>query len=143
MFVSYTCSVPTSRARLVTNGSRGPAPAPPITGPSLRCSRLSNRSGLPAGATESENVNPVAVGSEAFRVGEGVELIGDGALEGSRGGDVDDLPAPGAEEVMVVLGQVLDQLEAGELIVGGYPTDNRSSLQVDQVAVGAASGQVG
>jgi hypothetical protein len=85
----------------------------------------------------------MAVGSETLGLGEGVELVGDGAFEGGRGGDVDDLPASGAEEVMVVFGQVLDQLEAGELIIGGYPPDDRCSLQVNQVTVSGAAGEVG
>jgi hypothetical protein len=98
---------------------------------------------LLAGGAEPQDVDPVTVGSETFGVGEGIELIGDGSLERRRGGDVDDLAAPGTEEMVVVLRQVLDQLEAGELVVGGHASHNRSSLKVNEVAVGRATRQVG
>ena len=44
---------------------------------------------------------------------------------------------------MVVFGQILGQLETGKLIVGDDPADEPGRLQVDEVAVGRASRQIG
>jgi hypothetical protein len=43
--------------------------------------------------------------------------------------------------VVVVLGDVLGQLEAGEPIAGGHPAHHPGPFQVGQVAVGRAAGQ--
>lgn len=96
-----------------------------------------------AGVAETEHVDPMAVELEPLGIGELVELLGDGALEGRRRGDVAHLAAVGAQEVVVVLGEVFGQLEPGELVVGGDPSDHAGGLEVDQVAVGRAPRKVG
>ena len=77
---------------------------------------------------------------ESFGRRELVDGPGDGSLEGVAGCDVDDSAAARAQEVVVVLGEVLGQLEAGELVVGRDASDHPGDLEVDEVAVGGAAG---
>ena len=83
------------------------------------------------------------MGLEALGVGERADGAGDLLLEAGREGDVDDLAAADAQQVVVMLGEVLGQLEAGELIAGGDPPDEPGGLQVGQVPVGGAARQAG
>ena len=53
------------------------------------------------------------------------------------------LPQLHAEEMVVVLGEVLGQLEARELVVGRDAPHHAGGLEVDQVAVGGAARQLG
>ena len=64
-------------------------------------------------------------------------------LEFGARGDVGDLAAAHAEEMVVVFGEVLGQLEAGELVAGRHPPHQPGAPEVDEVAVGGAAGQVG
>src|SRR5215472_15468042 len=98
---------------------------------------------LVAGGALAQDVEAVAVRLEALGVGELADRLGHLVLEGGREGDVGDLAAVDAQQMMVVLGQILGELEAGELIVGGDPPDQPGGLEVDQVPVGGAAGQVG
>ena len=63
----------------------------------------------------------------------------DRSLEGRRRSDVDDPSTAGAEQMVVVLGQVFGQFEAGELVTGRDAPDHPGALEVDEVAIGRAS----
>jgi hypothetical protein len=99
--------------------------------------------GLPAGGADAEDVEAVTLRLEALGVGELADGLGDGLLEAGGEGDVDHLAAGDAQQVMMVLGEVLGELEAGELVVGGHAPDDAGRLQVGQVPVGGATGQLG
>ena len=64
--------------------------------------------------------------------------VGHDPLERGRGSDVDDATADRAQQVVVVLGQILGQLEAGELVVGRDAPHDTGTLEVDKVPVGGA-----
>src|SRR5579875_3195075 len=97
-----------------------------------------------AGGTGAKDVQAVVVRREAVGTSQPGQVLLHGVLELRRGGYVDDPPAARAEQVVVVvLGQVLGQLEAGELVVGAHAPDNPGLLQVHQVTVGGAAGQLG
>jgi hypothetical protein len=91
---------------------------------------------LSAVGAVSEDVEAVAVRLEPLFRGELVDGFGDVALEGRGRGDVDNFAAAGAEEVVVMLGEVLGQLKASELVVGGDAPHHAGDLKVDKVAVG-------
>jgi hypothetical protein len=59
-----------------------------------------------------------------------VDHARDGALEGPRRGHVDYLAAARAQEVMVVMQEVLGHLESGELVARGDPSHDAGSLEV-------------
>jgi len=84
----------------------------------------------------------MAVGLETLHVCQAVELLSDGPLEGIRGRDVAHLAATRAEEMVVVLGEILRQLEPCEVVVGGDPPHDPGCLKVDQMAVRGAPRQV-
>ncbi len=92
---------------------------------------------------EPEDVEPVTVGLEALVIGESLDGRCHIALEGRGGGDVNYLAAVGAQEVVVVLGELLGQLVAGEFVIGGDAPHHPGDLQVDEVAIGGAAGQIG
>jgi hypothetical protein len=98
---------------------------------------------LSAVGAEAEHVESVAVRLEPFGFGELVDGFGYGSFEGGGGGDVDDFAAVGAEEVVVVFGEVLGQLEPGELVMGGDAPNDSGDAKVDEVAVRRASRRVG
>src|SRR5580658_7117525 len=112
----------------------------------IRGSFLAKCSGLAlalAGGAQAKDVEAVAVGLEALGAGEAADGAGHLLLEARRRGDVDDLAASCAEQVVVVLGEILGELEPGELVAGGDPPDQASGLQVGQVPVGGAAGKPG
>ncbi len=65
------------------------------------------------------------------------------ALEPGRRVDVFDRPALDADEVVVVAGEILGQLVAGELVVGDDPTDGPGLFEHDQVPIHRALRQLG
>ena len=81
----------------------------------------------------------MAVGSESLGVGEVIKLLGDGLLERRGWGDVGDLPAVRAKEMMVVFGQVLGELETRELVIGRNAPNDAGAPEVDEMAVRGAS----
>jgi len=97
---------------------------------------------LSAGSADAEHIEAVAVRLEALGVGEPADGGGCLVLEQGRKGHVNDLAAVDAQQVMVVLGEFLGQLEAGELVVGGDPPDEPCGVQIDQVPVRRAAWQV-
>jgi hypothetical protein len=114
------------------------------SGEQARKGRGSRRSGgSAAGCAESEYVQAVAVRLEALGVGELADGLGCLLLEGCRERDVDDFAAVHAEQVVVVLGEVLGKLEPGELVARGNATDEPGGVQVGQMPVGGAAGQAG
>jgi hypothetical protein len=84
----------------------------------------------------------MAVGLKPLRSGEVVDRPDDVALELRRQREVDDLPAVDAEEVVVVLGQVLRQLEARELVMRRDPPYESRRFEVDEVSVGGAAWEI-
>jgi len=75
-----------------------------------------------------EDVEPVAVRLEPLLGGKLVDGLGDVALEAGGRRDVDDFAAAGAEEVVMVFGEVLGQLEAAELVVSRHAPDHPGDL---------------
>ena len=88
----------------------------------------------------SEYVDAVTVGLESLAGSELVDGLADIALEVGRWRDVDDFAAVGAEEVMVMLGEVFGQFVPSELVVSSHAPDYASDLEVDEVAVCGAAG---
>src|SRR5687768_1612119 len=66
--------------------------------------------------------------------------FGERLLEAGGGGDVGDRPAGAAKEVVVVIGEVLGQLEAGEFVGPGDAADDAGLDQHPQIPVGGALG---
>jgi hypothetical protein len=97
---------------------------------------------LAAALTETEDVESVALRLESFGFCESVDSGGHASLEGGGWGDVCDLATVGAKKVVVVFGELLSQLIAGELVVGGDASHHTGDLEVDKVAVGRAARQI-
>ena len=68
--------------------------------------------------------------------------LGDAPLKADGKGDVCYPSAARAQQVMMMLGQVLGELEAGELVAGRDAADDPGGLQVDEMTVGGAARQV-
>ena len=102
----------------------------------------SGRASAAPGA-DAEHIEAVALRFETLRGGQLVDGQRDLALEIGTRRDVAHLAAAHAQQMVVVLGQVLGQLEAGELVAGRDAADEAGGLQVGQVAVGGAPGQIG
>lgn len=104
---------------------------------------VSRAAELLAGRAQAEYVEPVTLGLESRFGGQ----VADGArnllLEAGREGDVSDLPAVDAQQVMMMFGEILSQLEAGELVAGGDPPDHPGGLQIGQMAIRGAARQLG
>src|SRR5205085_154269 len=62
--------------------------------------------------------------------------FGQGPLEAGGGGEVDEGAAGGAEDVVMVAGQVLGQLEAAEVVHAGQAASDSGLAQDREVAVG-------
>ncbi len=63
------------------------------------------------------------------------------ALELGGGRDVYDLAALDADEVVMVFGQVLRELETCELVAAGHTSDDTCDLEVHEMPVGRAAGK--
>jgi hypothetical protein len=92
---------------------------------------------------ETDHVYAMSVGLESLGAREMVELLGDGPFEGDRRGDVTHLAAVGAKEMVVVLGEILGELESSELVVGCDAPYEPGGLEVDEVPVSGAPGEIG
>ena len=92
---------------------------------------------------EAEDVEAVTVGFEPFRLGKLLHGDHHASFEGRRWGDIGDLAAMRAQQVVVVLGELLRQLVAGELVIGRDPSDHPRYLQVEKVAIGRTAWQIG
>ena len=77
----------------------------------------------------------MALGEEAGRAGDLAGRGPDGLLQPGRCRDVLDRPAVGADQMVVVLGEVLGQLEAGEVTVGDDAVHETRLLEHDEVPV--------
>ena len=75
----------------------------------------------PAVGADAQNIEPMALGLEAFRRRQLVDGDGDLAFELRARRDVGDLATAHAEQMVMVFGQVLGEFEAGELVAGGDP----------------------
>src|SRR5580704_14971808 len=96
---------------------------------------------LAAGGAEAQDVEAVAMGLEALGAGEVADGLGDAVLDAGGQGDVGDFPAADTDQVVVVSGQVLGELEPGELVIGGDAADQPGGFQVGQVPVSGAARQ--
>jgi hypothetical protein len=67
----------------------------------------------------------------------------DRRLEGGARRHVDDPSAGRADQVVVMVGEVLGELEARELVAGGDAPHHAGALEVGEVAVGRAARHVG
>ena len=83
------------------------------------------------------------MGLEARSVGKLADGLRGLPLKAGREGHVDDLAAVDAQQVVMVLGVVLGELEPGELVAGRYPPYEPGCVQVSQVPVGRAARQAG
>jgi hypothetical protein len=83
------------------------------------------------------------LGQEAGLSGQVIEVCPQHVLQLWAGRDVDDPAAGGAEQVVVVLGQFLDQLETGIVVTGGDVSDDCCGLEIGEVAIGGAARQAG
>jgi hypothetical protein len=80
---------------------------------------------------------------KSLLVREIVDRLGDHALERRARSDIDDAATAGAEQMVMVLGEVLGQFEAGELIAGGNAADDPGTLEIDEMPVRRASRHAG
>ena len=78
------------------------------------------------------------LGGEAAAACDAVECLVDRGLEFGADGEVLDGAAVAADQVVVVLGEVLGELEAGPVVGGRDATNDLGALEHRQVAVGAA-----
>lgn len=85
----------------------------------------------------------MTVGPEALGPGHFDDRLAQVALDPGGQGDVSYLPAGDAQQMVVVLGEILRQLETGEVVMGHYPAHHPGGLEVDEVAVSGAAGQIG
>ena len=100
--------------------------------------------GLSAHAlAQPDEVEPVVVELEAGLLGDLDQGLVDRPLEAGRHGEVAHRTAARADQVVVVLGEVLGQLEAGPLVGRDDLLDDAGPLEDRQVAVDGALGQVG
>lgn len=92
---------------------------------------------------ESEDVEAVTVRLETLCIGESFDGGCHIAFEGRGGGHIDDSAAVGAQEVVVVLGELLGQLVASELVIGRDPPHHPGDLKVEEVTVGGTARKIG
>ena len=85
----------------------------------------------------------MAVGLESLSGCQLVHGQRDLALEVRARRHVGDLAAAHAQQMVMVLGEVLGQLEPGELVAGSDPAHESGRLQVGQMAIGRAARQLG
>jgi hypothetical protein len=93
--------------------------------------------------TETKHIDSMSVSLKSLSFSQPVELSSDGAFERRRRLNIRHLAATGTEEVVMVLSEILGKLEASELIVGGNTPDDSGRLEIDEVAIRRASGQLG
>lgn len=79
---------------------------------------------------------------EPLRLGESIDGGRHASLEGRGRCDIDDLSATGAEEMVVVFCELLGKLIASELVVGGDAPDHACDLEIDEVSISGAPGQI-
>ncbi len=91
---------------------------------------------------DPQHVQAVAVRLEALSLCQVIDGARHALLEGGSRGDIDDLAAADAEEVVMVLGQILGQLETGEVVTGRHTADQPGDLEVDEMTVGGAARQL-
>ena len=137
------------RAAAAAGPSRGSVPvtvAAPQPAPAEVGCRWRFRTAGPAGADQRQ------VGQRPMRsrrwcsvwnpgAAHPVERLLQRALERRRDGEVLDRTAARADQVVVVLGEVLGQLESGELVGGHEPVHDPATLEHGEVAVGRALGE--
>src|SRR5262245_3410995 len=114
-----------------------------------RCGRTKDRgrvrglrSRRRARATEPYQVDAVAHGGEPRLAREGVERVFEPALQAARQVKVLHAPAAGAQEMVMVPGELLRELVPGEAVLRGDPPDQPGGLQLGEVPVGGALGEV-
>ena len=90
----------------------------------------------------SDDVEGVRGRLEALFGGEVGHHRGDGAFEAGARRDVDDLAAERAEQVVMVMREILGELESRELVVRGDASNDAGELQIREMAVGGASRHV-
>lgn len=100
------------------------------------------RASASAARANADEVEPVAAGRETMFRSDAVQrtLEGDLELVGDR--EVLHLTAAAADEVMVVFGEILCELVAGELIVGDDAAHHPRSLEHGEVAIRGALRQI-
>jgi hypothetical protein len=91
----------------------------------------------------AEHIDQVARRLETVFGRQAGELATDHVLERRRRCHIQDLTAGRADQVVVVLGQMLIQLEAREFVAGGDTPHHAGTLQVDEMAVRGAAGESG
>ncbi len=95
---------------------------------------------VPAVAAGSYEVHAVVVDGESRLFLGDTGGLGERPLQAGRGGDVDDLAARFADEVVVVAGQVLGQFEAAVVVATGHPAEGLGIDEGRDVAIGRTLG---
>jgi hypothetical protein len=88
---------------------------------------------------QPQDVEAVTVWLESLCIGESFDSGCHVAFKGRGGGDIDDFATVGAQEVVVVFGELLGQLVASELVVGRDPPNHPGDLKVNEVAISGAA----
>src|SRR5262249_2142205 len=96
-----------------------------------------------AGGTHADEAQTGVLGARARAACARRRGGGDRALEAGGRGDVLDAPARRADEMMMVPGEILGQLPAGELVGADDAVHDPGVLQHHEVAVHRALGEAG
>ena len=96
---------------------------------------------LNARLAQADEIEAVVVELEADLLGHLHEGLVDRALEPRRHREVTDRPARRADQVVVVLGEGLGELVAGEVLARDDPVDQAGLLEHREIAVRRAHGQ--
>src|SRR6478672_6752554 len=94
-----------------------------------------------AGGADADQVEPVVLDLEVVQLPRLAHRPLELLLEAVGDREVTYRPTGGADQVMVVAGQVVGQLEAGVLLAGGDAADHPGLLEDGEVPIGGGLGQ--
>jgi hypothetical protein len=91
----------------------------------------------------TQHVERVGGNDETLLTSECVNHCGNGTFKLRSGRDVDDGTTQSAKQMMVVFRQVFGQFEASELVTRSDATNDAHVLEINKVAIGGATWDVG
>lgn len=94
--------------------------------------------GCSAGGAEADEIEPMVVDGEARAFGDAVGGAVEVGLEPDRDGEVGDVAATRADEMVVVLGEVFGELVARELVRGDDAVHDAGAFEDGEVPVDGA-----
>jgi hypothetical protein len=86
----------------------------------------------------SDDVERVRCGVKPQAMGQVLDCVGHHRLERFGRSDVEYPSTDRAEEMVMMFGQFLRELESGEIVTGGDSSDDPGALEVSEMSIGGA-----